>query len=83
MTVKATRHAKTPAQRAQETVDILGRRLAKIGVQKVASEHQTDALAREFDVTQKRLTYALASPDLLVKPTTAPRPISPPAKEAT
>ena len=74
MTVKATRRPKTPAQRAQEQVDVLQRRLTKIGTQKIALEHQTDVLAREFDVTQKRLTYALANPDM---------PVKQPAKENT
>jgi hypothetical protein len=78
MTVKATRHPKTPAQRAQEQVDILQRRLAKIGIQKIALEHQVHDITTQFDVTQKRLTYALGNPDLPAKPTTAPRPISPP-----
>ena len=76
MTAKATRHSKTPAQRAQETVDILHRRLLKIAAQKIALEHQTDDITLQFDVTQKRLDYAKASPDLPAKK--APGPQTPP-----
>jgi len=64
MTVKATRHSKTPAQRAQETVDILTRRLAKIKAQRTTIEKQAIVLASEIALVQARLTYALASPDL-------------------
>jgi len=75
MTAKATRHPKTPAQRAQETVDILTRRLSKIKVQKSAVEVQTRALAVEHEAVQTRLTYALANPDLPAKQTPGPRPV--------
>jgi hypothetical protein len=76
MTAKATRHTKTPAQRAQEQVDILQRRLTKIETQKIALEHQTDDITLQFDVTQKRLTYALSNPDLPpIKPPLPPRVI--------
>ena len=67
MTTKATRHSKTPAQRAQETVDILTRRLAKIETHKSALEVQTRALAVEHEAVTKRLDYAKASPDLPAK----------------
>ena len=53
MTVKATRHSKTPAQRAQETVDVL--------------EQQVRDLTVELAAVTKRLDYAKASPDLPVK----------------
>jgi len=74
MTTKATRHSKTPAQRAQETVDILQRREGKIATQKAALEAQARDLAPLLDAVQKRLTYAEASPDL---------PVKQPAKETT
>ena len=74
MTVKATRHPKTPAQRAQETVDILGRRHAKLLSQRTALEKQAVALASELETVTKRLDYAKASPDLL--------PIKPPGPQA-
>jgi len=64
MTTKATRHPKTPAQRAQETVDVLTRRLGKIKVQKSAVEVHARALAVEHEAVETRLTYALANPDL-------------------
>ena len=64
MTDKATRHPKTPAQRAQETVDVLTRRVAKIRAAKDALEAQALKLAPELDAVSARLTYALASPDL-------------------
>jgi len=78
MTAKATRHSKTPAQRAQETVDVLTRRLSKIKVQKSAVEVHARALAVEQETVQTRLTYALASPDLPAKTLPGPRPTSSP-----
>ena len=67
MTTKATRHSKTPAQRAQETVDILQRRQVKIAGQKGALEAQHKALVAELEAVTKRLDYAKASPDLPAK----------------
>jgi cell division protein FtsB len=64
MTAKATRHPKTPAQRAQEQVDVLTRRLAKIKAAYDALQKQARDLAPELDAVQARLTYALANPDL-------------------
>ena len=77
MTTRATRHSKTPAQRAQETVDILQRRQVKIAGQKAALEKQVRDLAPELDAVIKRLDYAKASPDLPAK-TLPPRPINSP-----
>jgi len=74
MTVKATRHPKTPAQRAQETVDILQRRQVKIAGQKAALEQHARDLTSVLEVVTKRLDYAKASPDLL--------PIKPPGPQA-
>jgi len=68
-----TRKTKSPATRAQETVDVLTRRLAKIGIQKVANEIRSVDIARQHEATQKRLTYAEASPDLPQKLLPAPR----------
>ena len=67
MTTRATRHSKTPAQRAQETVDILQRRLVKITTHRTALEKQAVVLASEMATVQARLTYAEASPDLPAK----------------
>ena len=78
MTTKATRHSKTPAQRAQETVDILTRRRNKLTEQKNALERQARNLAAELDAVQTRLTYALANPDLPAKTLPGPRPTSSP-----
>ena len=78
MTAKATRHTKTPAQRAQETVDILTRRRNKLTEQKNALERQARNLAPELDAVQARLTYAEASPDLPKKSLPGPRPTSSP-----
>ena len=64
MTAKATRHSKTPAQRAQETVDVLTRRVAKIRAAKDALEKQVRALVIDEIAVAKRLEYALANPDL-------------------
>jgi hypothetical protein len=65
MTDKAIpRHPKTPAQRAQETVDILTRRLGKLKSAKAVLERQARDLAPQVEAVQARLTYALASPDL-------------------
>jgi hypothetical protein len=80
MTTKATRHPKTPAQRAQETVDVLFRRLTKITAQRVALEKQLSDVVLEVDVVSKRLVYAKASPDLALKPG---EKVGPPAKETT
>jgi hypothetical protein len=76
MTTKATRHSKTPAQRAQETVDILTRRQVKIAGQTRVLETQHKALVAELEVVTKRLDYAKASPDL--PPTKPPGPQLPP-----
>jgi hypothetical protein len=73
MTTKATRHSKSPAQRAQETVDILTRRLTRIKTQKATLEAQARAVAVEHEAVQTRLTYAEASPDLPKKLLPAPR----------
>lgn len=70
MTTKATRHTKTPAQRAQETVDVLTRRLAKIEAAYDAIQKQARDLAPELDAVQDRLTYAKANPDLPTKQAT-------------
>jgi len=75
MTDKATRHPKTPAQRAQEQVDILSRRLTKITAQRTTLEKQAIILASEMAAVQARLTHAEASPDLPVA--------KPAAEEAT
>ena len=55
MTDKAprTRKSHTPAQRAQETVDILTRRLGKIKAQKAALEQHARDLAIVLDIVQK------------------------------
>jgi len=76
MTDKATRHSKTPAQRAQETVDILERRLAKIRTAKDALEKQVRELVVDEIAVSKRLDYAEASPDLPQKRLPGPRPIT-------
>jgi hypothetical protein len=78
MTVKATRHSRTPAQRAQETVDILTRRRNKLTEQKNALERQARNLAPELEAVTKRLDYAKASPDLPAKTLPGPRPTSSP-----
>jgi len=77
MTAKATRHSKTPAQRAQETVDVLTRRQVKIAGQKGILEKQVRDLTTELEAVTKRLDYAKASPDLPAK-TLPPHPISSP-----
>ena len=58
MTNKATRHPKTPAQRAQEQVDILTRRRNKLTEQKNALERQARNLTPELEAVTKRLDYA-------------------------
>ena len=73
MTVKATRKSHTPAERAQEQVDILQRRLVRITTQRTTLEKQAVILASEVAAVQARLTYAEASPDLPAKK--APDPI--------
>jgi hypothetical protein len=78
MTVKATRHPKTPAQRAQETVDVLTRRRNKLTQQKNALERQARNLAPELEAVTKRLDYAKESPDLPAKTLPGPRPTSSP-----
>jgi len=80
MTTKATRHTKTPAQRAQEQVDILQRRLDRVRAAKDGLETQVRVLVTEERIVAKRLTYAEASPDLpqkLMPAPRAPHPISP------
>jgi len=73
-----SRNSKTPAQRAQETVDILTRRRNKLTEQKNALERQARNLAPELEAVTKRLDYAKASPDLpMTINAKAPRPISP------
>lgn len=64
MTDKAPRAVKTPQQRAQEAVDVLNRRLAKVMKAKADLERQARDLIPELDTVQKRLDYARASPDL-------------------
>ena len=79
MTTKAVRHSKTPAQRAQETVDVLTRRRNKLTEQKNALERQARNLAPELEAVTKRLDYAKASPDLLpIKPSGPQAPPDPP-----
>jgi len=79
MTDKAprTRKSHTPAQRAQETVDVLSRRGAKLLSQRVALEKQAVVLASEIEVVTKRLDYAKSNPDLPAKalPSLPPRVI--------
>lgn len=78
MTAKVTRHSKSPAQRAQETVDILQRRQVKIAGQKGVLEQQVRKLTAELEAVTKRLDYAKASPDLPAGRLPGPRPISSP-----
>lgn len=61
---KEPRTLRTPAERAQEAVDVLERRLAKIRTAKDALEKQVRDLATEERAIHKRLDYALANPDL-------------------
>ena len=78
MTAKATRHTKTPAQRAQETVDVLERRLAKIRTAKDALEKQVRGLVIDEIAVSKRLDHAKANPDLPAGRLPGPRPTSSP-----
>lgn len=63
-----TRQVKSPAQRAQETVDVLQRRIAKLRKQKADLEKQARDVNPEISAVQKRLDYALANPDLPKQP---------------
>jgi hypothetical protein len=77
MTDKAPpRNTKTPAQRAQETVAVLERRLTKIRTAKDVLERQVAGIKVEELAVSKRLDYAKANPDL--PPTKPPGPQAPP-----
>lgn len=62
------RAVKTPQQRAQEHVDVLERRLAKVMKAKAHLEQQARDLIPELDAINKRLEYARASPDYVKPP---------------
>lgn len=55
---------RTPAERAQETVDVLQRRLARIEDRHGDLNAQLMDLAADIEATEKRLAYAQANPDL-------------------
>ena len=63
-TTKAPRQSHTPAERATEAVSVLQRRLDKLTKSKAAFELQALELEPQIEAMQKRLDYALASPDL-------------------
>jgi len=58
------RTVKTAAQRAQEAVDVLERRLGKVKQAKALLERQARELNPEIDAISKRLEYAKSNPDL-------------------
>lgn len=61
--VVGARKARTPAERAQEAVDVLSRRLGKLRQQKAIFERQARDLTPEIEAVTKRLEYAKANPD--------------------
>lgn len=63
-----TRQTKTPAQRAQETVDALQRRLTKLRDKARAAREEAEAHDHAAQETQARLDYALKNPDLPAQP---------------
>lgn len=63
-----TRQTKTPAQRAQEAVDVLQRRLTKLRGKARAAREESETHDREARETQARLDYALQNPDLPTQP---------------
>jgi uncharacterized protein involved in exopolysaccharide biosynthesis len=63
-----TRQTKTPAQRAQEAVDVLHRRLTKLRAKRQEATDQVEAYSQEIAETDGRLAYALQHPDLPTQP---------------
>ena len=64
MTPSPARKTSTVETRAQDAVNVLTRRLAKIQAAKVAQTIGLEKLAHDETAVQKRLTYAQANPDL-------------------
>ena len=63
MTIQPSK-TKTAETRAQDAVDVLTRRLAKITAQRSTLEGRAVHLAAEHAAVSKRLEYAKANPDL-------------------
>ena len=63
-TAKRTRGTKTPAQRAQEALDVAERRVTKLdaALQKLIQEQR--AVAAELEDAARRRDYAALNPDL-------------------
>ncbi len=60
------RNVKTPARKAQEIVDVAGRKLEKLTKFRANLLDAAAALDPEIEEAQARLDWALASPDLVV-----------------
>lgn len=65
-----TSPTRTPAQRAQEAVDVLTRRVERLRKQHIDAMAALDALAADIQTNQARLDYARNHPDLPARPTT-------------
>jgi hypothetical protein len=64
MTGQTARRTKTPAQRAQEAVDVLERRIARLGEKRAVAAAEVEALDEELEVNRERLAHAQQNPDL-------------------
>jgi len=69
MTGQTTRRTKTPAQRAQEAVDVLERRIARLVDKADAARRDVQAIDDEIAENERRLAYARSNPDLSTTPT--------------
>lgn len=70
-TSRKPRTTRTPAERAQERVDVLRRRMSKLSNAKAEATAALRDLDEQIAVNNKRLDYALADPDIPTQPTTA------------
>lgn len=68
MSTRRPRQVKTPAQRAQEAVGVLERRLVKLRAKNKDLDEQVKTVRTEIGEVEKRLAYARKHPDLPTNP---------------
>lgn len=69
MTRDTPRQTRTPAQRAQDAIDVLERRIARLTEKRDAAHAEAQTYAADISANESRLAYARQHPDL---PTTTP-----------
>jgi hypothetical protein len=78
-----TRQQKTPAQRAQEALDLEERRVTKLGAKKAKAQTELDDLTRQHDAAVARYDYLRLHPDLPPQTKASATPIRPTSRTSS